>query len=307
MMKLLRIVLIGFFLVVSLSLLSQGAMAQSQDVDARIQKLEQLEARVDAKLKRLESLEARLEARLETGVQPVAARSESVVGPSENGMRGMPGGTVSASASAGAARGSDGRDLEGRVKRLEEESIHQVMFRGGFTHLNRAAESSGGALGGFTGPKNDTDGWNVGAVIGVKLLRDPFFDNPVMGEVSLDFSRISGNTTPLSGLQKSGNQSLFRVAVAPKYRFDNLGELSPALSRIRPWITPSGLSFLVNSTPSASVNYLTVGGTTGAGIEYLLHERLSVGLGVTYNFYDKTANRISTNHLTVGPYVGINY
>ncbi len=69
MMKLLRIVLIGFFLVVSLSLLSQGAMAQSQDVDARIQKLEQLEARVDAKLKRLESLEARLEARLETGVQ----------------------------------------------------------------------------------------------------------------------------------------------------------------------------------------------------------------------------------------------
>jgi hypothetical protein len=303
MASLVRNFLMGFFLLVFLTVFPEGVMAEDKnmDMDGNIKRLEALEARVDAKIRKLEEMEARLEAKF----QPVAARTESVAGSNENGIKGRHG-TVSASAASGAAA-TRGSDLEARVKHLEEESIHQVMFRGGFTHLNRPAESAGGALGGFTGPKNDTDGWNVGAVIGVKLLRDPFLDNPVMGEVSLDFSRISGSTTPLSGLQKSGNQSLFRVAVTPKYRFDNLGDFSPALSRIRPWLTPIGLSFLVNSPPSTSANYLTVGGTTGGGLEYLLHERLSVGLGLTYNFYDKTANRISTNHLTVGPYVGINY
>lgn len=282
----------GQMAVLLLIFLAMSGPAVAQDIDAKIKRLEDLEARIDAKIKKLEEMEATLDVRLQRASAPAPGVQRAIA----DGTDGMPAAGSALVAGAVAAHAGN-----------ERESIHQVMFRGGFTHLNRPAESAGGALGGFTGPKNDTDGWNVGAVIGVKLLRDPFFDNPVMGEVSLDFSRISGNTRPLSGLQKSGNQSLFKVSVAPKYRFDNLGDLSPALSRIRPWITPIGLSFLVNSPPSASVNYLTVGGTTGAGVEYLLHDRLSVGLGLTYNFYDKTANRISTNHLTVGPYVGINH
>ena len=281
MVKLMRTMLIGFSLLAFLALMSHQAMAQ--DIDAKIKKLEEMEVRIDAKLRKLEEMEARLEARLE----PVAARSEGVVAPGGDGKRGMALGVPSTSV-LGAA-GASVRHEKG----LGEESIHQVIFRGGFTNLNRAAQSAV-----FTGSKNDTAGWNVGAVIGVHLFRDPFFENPINGEVSLDFSRITGNTK--FALGKSGNQSLFRVSVAPKYRIDNFG-------RIRPWITPIGLSFLVNSPPSDSAAYLTVGGTTGAGIEYLVHERLSMGLGLSYNFYDKTSNRINANHLSVGPYVGINY
>jgi hypothetical protein len=228
MASLMRNFLMGFFLLAFLSVCPQRGVAQDKDMDmdGKIKRLEALEARVDAKIRKLEEMEARLEAK----IQPVDARTEGVAESSENGMKGRHG-TVSASAASGAAA-TRGNDLERRVKQLEEESIHQVMFRGGYTHLNSPAQSAV-----FTGPKNDTDGWNAGAVIGVKLLRDPFLDNPVMGEVSLDFSRISGNTK--FALGKSGNQSLFRVAVTPKYRFDNLGDFSPALSRIRPWLTPS--------------------------------------------------------------------
>lgn len=304
--------LAGLFLLAFLNVFPREILAQDkdQDVDAKLKRLEELEARVDAKLKRLETLETRLEARLETGVQPIAARSgsESVAGSSVNGAQGVHATAIAASAAAGAStRPAAGSDLEARVNRLEEESIHQVIFRGGFMNLNRAAKSSGGILGGFTGPKNDTKGWTVGSVIGVKLMRDPFFDNPLFGEVSLDYSRIQGKTVPLSGLQKNGNQSFFRVSVAPKYTIANLGDFSPALRNIHPWITPIGLSFLVNSPPSDSAAYLTVGGTTGAGLEYLLYRKLSLGLGVNYNFYDRSSNRLPSNHLSVTPYVGVNF
>jgi hypothetical protein len=285
MMRFMGSVAAGLFL---LAASSMGALAQStgQDLDAKIKKLEEIEARVDAKLKKLENLEARLESRLEAGVQPVAAHSQA---PAASGNGSGAAAIGMASAAGGAPSGHS-----------EQDSIHQVIFRGGYTRLDSPAQS---AI--FTGPKNDRSGWHAGAVIGVKLMRDPFWNNMIMGEVSLDYSRISGSTQFVLG--EKGHQSLFRVSVTPKYRFENLGELSPALARLRPWITPIGLSFLVNSPPSDSAAYLTVGGTTGAGIEYLLHDRLSVGLGLTYNFYDRGSNNIPTNHFTIGPYVGVNF
>jgi len=268
----------GQMAVLLLIFLAMSGPAVAQDIDAKIKRLEELEARIDAKIRRLEEMEAKLETKLQRASVPASGVQRAIA----DGTGGMP--AAGSALVAGAVATHAGN---------ERESIHQVIFRGGFTHLNRAAQSAV-----FTGSKNDTDGWNVGAVIGVKLIRDPFFDNPIFGEVSLDFSRITGNTQ--FALGKSGNQSLFRVSVAPKYRLENFG-------RIQPWITPIGLSFLVNSPPSDSAAYLTVGGTTGAGIEYSLHRNLSVGLGINYNFYDKTANRISTNHLSVTPYVGVNF
>ena len=269
----------GQLAVLLLIFLAMSGPAVAQNIDAKIKRLEDLEARIDAKIKKLEEMEAKLDVRLQRASAPAPGVQRAIA----DGTDGMPaaGAASVAGAAAAAHAGHEG------------DSIHQVIFRGGYTHLDRPAQS---AI--FTGSKNDTDGWNVGAVIGVKLIRDPFFNNPIFGEVSLDFSRITGNTQFLLG--KSGKQSLFRVSVAPKYRIEDFG-------KIQPWITPIGLSFLVNSPPSDSAAYLTVGGTTGAGIEYLLHRNLSVGLGVNYNFYDKTSNRISTNHLSVTPYVGVNF
>ena len=289
MIKLTKTFLIVFSMLAFLGLMSHETIAQ--DMDAKIKKLEEIEARIDAKLKKLEEMEGRIDAKF----QAVAAPAPSVAGVAGEGMpRGMPSTTV-----AGAAA-KNGKDLEARVRSLEEESLHQVIIRGGWTHLDRAAESKGGGLAGFTGPKNDKDGWNLGTTIGVMLFKDPWFDNAVLGEVALDYTQINGSTTVLGGLQRSGKQSLFRVNVAPKYRLDSLGAL-------RPWITPIGISFLVNCPPSDSASYLTVGGTTGFGVEYVVHRNVSLGVGFNYNFYEKSSNRLSTNHLSITPYIALNY
>ncbi len=57
--------------------------ALAQDIDAKIKRLEKMEARIDAKLKKLEAMEARLEVRL----QPVAAQSRAGVEPSQDGLK----------------------------------------------------------------------------------------------------------------------------------------------------------------------------------------------------------------------------
>ena len=79
MASLVKNFLIGFFLLAFSTILPHGFMAQAadRDIDAKIKRLEQFEAKVDVKLKKLENLEARLEARLEPEVQPVVARAGS--------------------------------------------------------------------------------------------------------------------------------------------------------------------------------------------------------------------------------------
>ena len=63
MASLVRNFLIGFFLLAFSTILPHGVMAQAadRDIDAKIKRLEQLEAKVDVKLKKLENLDVRVE------------------------------------------------------------------------------------------------------------------------------------------------------------------------------------------------------------------------------------------------------
>ena len=287
MEKIIRSFLTGLFLLAFLGLLPQGAMAQ--ETDGKIKRLEALEARIDAKLKRLEDLEARLEARLETGIQPVAARSPGVAAASGNTMRRMPLAVPSASVQAVVP----GQDWEYRGG--------QVSFRTGYTNMDSAARSAT-----FTGGNTERGGFMAGGALDVPLMKDPWMNNTLLGQISVDFSGLDGSTAfAVTGAK--GRQSLLKIAISPKYRFDNLGEYRPWLRNVRPWIIPIGIAFLLNTPPSEAVTYATVGGTTGFGVEYVLRERFALGLAFSYNFYDRGRNDIESNHLSVGPYVGINY
>lgn len=270
----------GIGLAAWLIVATAGDGAAQQDIDDRIKMLQALEARIDAKLKRLDSLEARLEAQLDTRPQLISASSAPVY---VNGAASSAA-LMSGAAAASATKPPSGSDLWGG----------QVSFRGGYTHLDSPARSAV-----FTGNRTGQDGYMVGAALDIPIMRDPWFNNTLLGQISMDFSGISGRTTfAVSG--ERGKQSLYKIAVSPKYRFESFGQL-------RPWILPIGLSFLVSSPPSNSVSYLTVGGTTGAGLEYVLLNRIALGLAASYNFYSEDRNRISTDHLSVGPYLGLNF
>ncbi len=273
----------GQMAVLLLIFLAMSGPAVAQDIDAKIKRLEGLEARLDAKLRRLESLEARLESRLEMGIQPVAAQALIPV---------VANGHVAAATSIGMASAVAAGAGAPRQNGLLGG---QVSFRGGYTHLDSTEQSPL-----FSGSGTGKDGWMVGAALDIPLMKDPFFNNTLLGQISMDFSGINGRTTRLLGAGDAGRQSLYKIAVSPKYRIDTLGN-------IRPWLIPIGLTFLVNSPPSQSAAYLTVGGTTGFGVEYVLAERFSLGAAFSYNFYSESLNRANTNHLSVGPYVGINF
>src|SRR5919106_610711 len=300
MARLVRNFLIGFFLLAFSSILPHGAIAQvkDQDIDAKLKKLEELEGRVDAKLKRLEGIEARLEARLELEVQPVVARVQDPLASSGNG-HGIASAGVTSAATAAVASASAAGSVPGQDK---DQWGGQVSFRGGFTLLDSPARS-----GVFTGGGTNKGGYMAGGALDVPLMRDPWMDNPLLGQISVDFTGVDGKTTfAITG--ERGKQSLLKIAISPKYRIDNLGEFSPLLQNIRPWIIPIGMAFLLSSPPSDSVAYATIGGTVGAGIEYLLWQRwFSLGLALSYNFFSEDRNRIKTDHLSVGPYVGINF
>ncbi|MFQ5682248.1 MAG: hypothetical protein ACE5HC_03150 [Candidatus Binatia bacterium] len=286
--KLIKNFLQSFLLLAFLSLLPQGAMAQVQDAGTKIKRLEALEARVDAKLKKLEKLEARIEARLAARPQLVSTGRGTIVASTRDGHNGMPLAVPSALVSA---------SIPGRDKKLWGG---QVSFRSGYTHLDGPAKSAFNTNGG-------KDGWMVGAALDIPLLKDPWFNNTLVGQISMDFSGMRNKTSGILGLSSNGSQNLYKIAVSPKYRFDNLGEVAPWLRNVRPYLIPVGLAFQVNSPPSNGVTYLTVGGTSGAGVEYVLARQFSLGVAFSFNYFNKDRNQINVNNLQVGPYVGINF
>ena len=93
--------------------------------------------------------------------------------------------------------------------------------------------------------------------------------------------------------------TMLNVSVSPKIKF-NEG------SRLRPWIIPVGLDFIVISPPSNDTTYLDVGVQFAGGLEYNIYGPFNVGADVRYHL---SARHTDTNNdvTTVGVYVGIDF
>lgn len=139
-----------------MALVPRAALAQ--DIDAKIKRLEKMEARIDAKLKKLEAMEARLEVRL----QPVAAQSRAGVEPSQDGLK-HPSVTLRRATARSSGPAHDEKGLFGG----------QVSFKGGYSHMD---SNTGNVLSAGGGQ----DGFLAGGALGIPFLKDTWFNNTLI-------------------------------------------------------------------------------------------------------------------------------
>jgi hypothetical protein len=79
------------------------------------------------------------------------------------------------------------------------------------------------------------------------------------------------------------------------------------LSLIRPWIIPIGLTFNVNTPVNKAITNISVGGTSGIGVERMFwNNRLSLGVDFRY-YWGPDIPDENLAHFTTGGYVGINF
>ncbi|MEW6774888.1 MAG: hypothetical protein AB1405_01215 [Bdellovibrionota bacterium] len=188
------------------------------------------------------------------------------------------------------------------------DKTNQVFFRGAYSRLN---DGRGGEVftdaGGATTFNGKEGGFSVAAGLDVGLMPgEEWGGNPLLGEIFLEYSRFSNErvttaTSVLLGAPATDRVAIsaLNVTVAPKLRFDSMGQ-------VRPWVIPAGLSFLVNSPPSNNTTYLDVGVHFGAGVDVTLAERLSVGADVRYTHGLEQADTF-TRYFSTGAYLGINF
>lgn len=193
----------------------------------------------------------------------------------------------------------------------------QVFYRYGGNSLtnSRGGEIFTDIAGADATKKNDGDsGKTIGAGLNLKMMECPLFpENSLLGEIYVDYSKFSDKQTPnairavaahtTTGTTTITNEKItvseLAVVVAPKYRFGGMG-------KFRPWIVPIGLAFLVNSPPSNTTSYLDIGYHLGAGAEYLLHERLSLGADVRHTAGSGDPS-LKMKYTSYAGYIGINF
>ncbi|MBI5182836.1 MAG: hypothetical protein HY999_00520 [Nitrospinae bacterium] len=158
------------------------------------------------------------------------------------------------------------------------------------------------------GKNDDNTGFAVAAGLDIPLIK--LFGNTLLGEVMLEYAKFSDKevlttTSGLLYLDGVGKPNVEEVAVselivvvAPKYRFE--------LGKVRPWIIPIGLAFMVNSPPSNDTTYLDIGYHAGVGVEYMIIDLISIGVDYRGTFAAKHTG-IDATYSSYGVYVGINF
>lgn len=191
----------------------------------------------------------------------------------------------------------------------------QVFYRYGFSSLS---VDRGGQIftdtGGLNGRNDDKSGRGLGAGLDLSLMQCPLFaDNSVAGEIFVDYNKFSKKAVvnaigAVASHTTTGTTTVtlapvavseLAVVVAPKYRIGGLGKL-------RPWVIPVGLAFMVNSPPSNTTSYLDIGYHVGAGAEYELVKQLSVGVDYRYTVGSGDPG-LKVKYGSLGTYLAINF
>lgn len=184
----------------------------------------------------------------------------------------------------------------------------QVFFQYGKASLSN---DRGGQVftdaGGATTRNDGKDGWNIGAGLNLPLLMN-LGPGDLLGEVMVDYAHYSKKTVTQASSVLLGSATTkevtvagLNVLIAPKYKFAGFYE-----NKLRMWVIPVGLAFLVASPPSNNTTYLDIGVQVGAGVEYAVLKEVSLGLAYRQTMSAHEMD-VDTSHNTVDFYVGVNF
>ena len=183
----------------------------------------------------------------------------------------------------------------------------QVFYKFGVSALkdDRGGEVFTDAMNATGAGTNDDDSGRVIAA-GLDIPLTKLFANTLLGEVMVEYAKFSDKevlqTASALGVKSVTTSAVtvseLIVVVAPKYRFE--------LGKLRPWIIPAGLAFMVNSPPSDDTTYLDTGFHYGIGVEYMVHPALSVGADYR-NTIASGDPGIKASYSSFGVYIGINF
>ena len=215
--------------------------------------------------------------------------------------------------------------LEERLERLEQSRSaaqsgatgNQVFFRGGgaFATSDRSGEVFTDTFG-LSGTNGGDTGYYVGAGLDLVLSKDVWgmmSNTTVLGEVGVEFRRFNSknvqqavpSTCAVAGVSTCPltvdkvQITMLTVDIAPKIKFFEG-------SRLRPWIIPIGLDFIVISPPSNDTTYLDLGVQFGAGVEYQIFKAFHIGLDGRFHLASNQTDTVN-NVGTVGTYIGIEF
>lgn len=189
------------------------------------------------------------------------------------------------------------------------ENGNQVFYRFGRSKLE---SSRGGQVftdtNGANGTRNDGDsGTSLGAGLDLAMIRN-LGPGSLLGQIAVTYTKYSDKlvrqtTSALLGGTATSNVAIstLEVAISPKYRFESVLE-----GKLRPWIIPVGLAFLVNSPPSNDSTYLDLGLQMAAGAEYKIIDELSLGVDFRHTFAHKDVN-FNGSYSAWDLYAGINF
>jgi len=141
-------------------------------------------------------------------------------------------------------------------------------------------------------------GWAVGIGLAVPLWTD---EGPVdlLAHLSIDYRQVAYSTVYTSALtSEKGTISYLNIVACPMVRF----ALTDA---IRPFVL-AGLNMQVATPPTDAVTYLDLGVTVGLGLDFKVHERVSVGFDYRYSWFG-VGDQEDEDFGLLSAYIGFNF
>lgn len=151
----------------------------------------------------------------------------------------------------------------------------------------------------FAPGADENDGFGAGVGLRLPLWLELFPKLDLIGFLDITYRQVDdapNSRAPITGAKNT--TSYANILAGPMLRYT-------VAERFRPFIF-GGFNLQVQTPPTDGITYLDAGFCLGAGIDVLVHEKISVGLDIKANFIG-AGDQEDSDYKAVGAYIGFNF